>query len=183
MADKAGHVVALIGPGRKTHTRAHTSLPACSCGAVGGTSCLVRVSWHTRRLVMSGIVPPQPGATPSTLFTRLPFTHSSCSSPNDGGQAGSCSLALSPGRTSNPALCRLREWNFITLKCYVSILLIHELFFFFFFFFLPAHFLDITTTSSADASSHWQSRGIFLLEWNFYNKWRRVATATQFLFP
>lgn len=29
--------------------------------------------------------PPQPGATPSTLFTLLPFTHSSCSSPNDAG--------------------------------------------------------------------------------------------------
>ena len=28
---------------------------------------------------------PQPGATPSTLFTLLPFTHSSCSSPNDAG--------------------------------------------------------------------------------------------------
>lgn len=28
---------------------------------------------------------PQPGATPSTLFTLLPFTHSSCSSPNEAG--------------------------------------------------------------------------------------------------
>lgn len=42
---------------------------------------------------------PQPGATPSTLFTLLPFTHSSCSSPNDAGpsywwsKAGRRSLA------------------------------------------------------------------------------------------
>lgn len=36
---------------------------------------------------------PQPGATPSTLFTLLPLTHSSCSSPNDAGPRHRCSEA------------------------------------------------------------------------------------------
>lgn len=50
---------------------------------------------------------PQPGASPSTLFTLLPFTRSSCSSPNDAGpsycwsKAGlelfSCWLHFKPG--------------------------------------------------------------------------------------
>lgn len=76
-------------PGRGWQTRVPRPPPSLSCSAVGSTSSLVLVSWHRNRLVMSGVTPPptphQPGATPSALFTLLPFTRSSCSSPNDAG--------------------------------------------------------------------------------------------------
>lgn len=60
---------------------------------------------------------PQPGATPSTLFTLLPFTHSSCSSPNEAGpgqrwsKAGSELLCLWPH--FKPGLFFVVWWNWI----------------------------------------------------------------------
>lgn len=67
----------------RTDQQTHISSPfqSLSCSAVGSTSSLVLVSWHPHRLVMSRVVPSQPGAAPSALFTLLPSTRSNCSSP------------------------------------------------------------------------------------------------------
>lgn len=67
----------------RTDQQTHISSPfqSLSCSAVGSTSSLELVSWHPHRLVMSRVVPSQPGAAPSALFTLLPSTRSNCSSP------------------------------------------------------------------------------------------------------
>lgn len=119
--------------GRQTHTHTH-SLPnpepqlQRSWRYILSSACFL-ASTQTRNEWSRS---PQPGATPSALFTLLPFTHSSCSSPNDAGlsywwsKAGR-ELFLSLARLQTKPLSAFLKLNFITGKCYVSILFCHEL--------------------------------------------------------
>lgn len=74
--------------------------PSLSCSAVGGTSCLVLVSWHPYRLVMSGVDPPnqvpfRPHYSHFYLLHIAAVHHLMMLDPATDGarQAGSCSLS------------------------------------------------------------------------------------------
>lgn len=101
------------------------------------TSCLVLVSWHLYRLVMSGVVPPNqvplgPHYSHFYLLHTAAVDHLIMLDPatDRASQAGSCSFY---SYTSNQAIFCLWKWNFITLKCSVSTSCFHWLVFLFVF--------------------------------------------------
>lgn len=107
-----------------THCLPTSSL---SCSTVGGTSCLLLVSWHPYRPIMSRVIPPnqvplRPHYSHFYLLHTAAVHHLMMLDPATDGatQAGSCSLS---GCTSNQA----PFLNSRTLKCYVSILFFHWL--------------------------------------------------------
>lgn len=135
-----------------------------SCSTVGGTSCLLLVSWHPYRPIMSRVVPPnqvplRPHYSHFYLLHTAAVHHLMMLDPATAGarRAGSCSLS---GCTSNQAPLRLLKLNSITLKCYVSILFCQVRIFTLAYFLVPSlcrfpleYMLSHTTTSSASVSS------------------------------
>lgn len=107
----------LLGSGRDSPGLSEPPLQRSWRYILSRACFLAPIQAHNER----SLYPPQPGATRSTLFTLLPFTHSSCSSPNDAGpgywwsKAGREPFTLS-GRTSIQAIFCLLKLNSITLR-------------------------------------------------------------------